>query len=186
MCVVGDFNAKHSDWYHCQATDADGAALKHLTDGLALHQAITHPTYNIAAANPVLLDLVFVSKPSSVVSTTVLPPVSDQCPVVARLSIRRPPHLKSYTRISWCYEDADVDVLKQSLAACDWASLLLKDSTDAAVCAWTEMVLGACSVAIPKRCCSVNPSSKPWFSNYLQYLARCRDRLFSSLERQRI
>ena len=73
MCVVGDFNDKHSDWYHCQATDADGAALKHLTGGLALHQVITHPTYNIAAANPVLLDLVFVSKPSSVVSTTVLP-----------------------------------------------------------------------------------------------------------------
>ena len=139
---------------------------------------ITHLTYNIAAANPVLLDLVFVSKPSSVVSTTVLPPVSDHCPVVARLSIRKAPPLKSYTRISWCYEDADVDVLKQSLAACDWASLLLQNSTDAAVCAWTEMVLGACSVAIPKRCCSVNPSSKPWFSNYLRYLARCLDRLF--------
>lgn len=178
ICVTGDFNAKHFEWCPCQFTDPDGIALKHLTDGLALHQVITRPTYNVDAANPALLDLIFVSKPSSVVSTTVLPPVSDHCPVIAHLSIRKAPPLKSFTKISWSYDTANEDLLKQSMSSCDWASLPVMNSLDAAVSAWQRMFLDACSVAIPKRRCSVYPSSKPWFSSYLRYLARCRDRLF--------
>ena len=62
LCLTGDFNAKHSEWYSLQSTDSDGAALKHLTDGLGLHQVVGRPTYNIAGANPALLDLFFLSQ----------------------------------------------------------------------------------------------------------------------------
>ena len=43
--VLGDFNAKHSAWYDRQGTDAQGAALKLLTDSHGLHQIIASPTY---------------------------------------------------------------------------------------------------------------------------------------------
>ena len=38
--VLGDFNAKQSAWYDRQGTDAQGAALKLLTDSDGLHQII--------------------------------------------------------------------------------------------------------------------------------------------------
>ena len=101
LCITGDFNAKHSEWCQDQTTDADGSALKHSTDGFALNQVITRPTYNVDADNAALLDLIFVSNPSSVVSTTVLPPVSDHCPVIAHMSIRKTPPLKPFTKISF-------------------------------------------------------------------------------------
>lgn len=177
LCVVGDFNAKHSDWYSSQPTDKNGAALKCLTDGFNLHQVISLPTYNTAGANPVLLDLVFVSKPSSVVSSAVLPPLSDHCVVVVHLSLKKAPPLKPYSKIYWDYANADVDALRQLLSSCSWDSLSSAD-VNTAVFMWQRAFLDTCSLAIPKLSRHVYPSSKPWYSSYLKYLARCRDRLF--------
>lgn len=64
--------------------------------GLALHQVITRPMYNVGGVNPVMLDLIFVSKPSSLMASTVLPPVSDR-PAFGHLSIRKAPPMKPYT-----------------------------------------------------------------------------------------
>ena len=43
---------------------------------------------------------------------------------------------------------------------------------------WTSSVLAAQSRNIPSRSVRVKPGSKPWYNSHLQYLAKCRDRLF--------
>ena len=90
ICLVGDFNAKHSLWYPGQRTDNDGEALKSFSDGNQLYQIVTSPTYNTTDTkyNPTLLDLAFTNHPSSVQSHTVLPPVADHCPVLLHLSFK--------------------------------------------------------------------------------------------------
>ena len=49
---------------------------------------------------------------------------------------------------------------------------------DTAIQHWQGRFLDICASAIHRYKRRVCPSSKPWFSSYLKYLARCRDRLF--------
>ncbi len=177
LCLVGDFNAKHSDWFTDQVTDTDGLSLKQFASGHNLHQMITMPTYNATSSKPVLLDLIFTTSPTSVLSSSVLPPVADHCAVIAHLSLKKAPALKPYNVESFDYANADLPALHYSLKSVDWCSLRSSDLNDAVTC-WERKFLDCCSAAIPKRSFRVNPSSKPWYNSYLRHLANCRDRLF--------
>lgn len=180
LVVTGDFNAKHSSWFAHQATDSAGSALKDFMDGHDLLQLISSPTYNVCSAKPVLLDLIFIGRPlaTSVVLSSVLPPVADHCAVIVHLSIRKAPVMKPYTKECWDYNNADVTSLLDHLVSCDWTDCSTALDLDRAVQSWQSKFLDVCAAAIPRRTYRVYPSSKPWFSTYLKYLARCRDRLF--------
>ena len=95
VIMVGDFNAKNSEWYAPQKTDSEGSALKAFTDCHNLVHLVSSPTYNVCSANPVLLDLVFISEQlaGSLIQALVLPPVADHCAVMTHLSIRKAPTL---------------------------------------------------------------------------------------------
>ena len=95
--LAGDLNAKNSEWFALQKTDSEGSALKTFADCHNLLQLVSSPTYNVCSANPVLLDLLFVSKhlADSLIQTLVLPPVADHCAVMAHFSIKKAPALKS-------------------------------------------------------------------------------------------
>lgn len=177
LLLVGDFNAKHSFWLSSQDTNSEGRALKVFADSHNLHQLVTDPTYNVSSNNPSLLDLVFTNRPCSVLSTSTLPPMADHCPVVTSLSLTKSPPPKSYSRVQFVYADADVDGLLHYLSSVNWPDFDRLDVNDSTVC-WSDIFLSACSRFIPKQQKRVNPSSKPWFSPYLRYLARYRDRLF--------
>jgi len=179
VIMVGDFNAKNSEWYAPQKTDSEGSALKAFADCHNLVQLVSSPTYNVCSANPVLLDLVFISEQlaGSLMQTVVLPPVADHCAVMTHLSIKKAPTLKPYTKEYWCYADCNTSLLQERLATCDWPDDVSLD-LDSAVQQWQHRFLDICASAIPRRKCRVYPSSKPWFSTYLKYLARRRDRLF--------
>ena len=122
VIMVGDFNAKNYEWYAPQKTDSEGSALKAFTDCHNLVQLVSSPTYNVCSANPVLLDLVFISEQlaGSLIQTLVLPPVADHCAVMTHLSIRKAPTLKPYTKEYWCYDDGNTSLLRECLATCDW------------------------------------------------------------------
>ena len=173
-CLVGDFNAKHAVWYPPQGSDPAGLLLKEFTDNHKLHQLITAvPTHNVDSASPALLDLIFTSNPTSVTTAEVLQPIADHCPVVAYFSLKKLPPPKPFFQTYFSY----ADTLHHLLLSADWNQLKDMD-LDNGVDHWSAIFMDACRVALPRRRCKINPSSKPWFSSYLKYLGRCRDRLF--------
>lgn len=177
ICLLGDFNAKHTAWYKHQKTDHAGEALKHFSDSHGLYQLIGEPTYNVLSDKQALLDLIFVNQPSFVRSTSVLPPMADHCPVQVHLSLKKSRPPKPYTSQRFAYRDADVEGLNFALAATDWKNLLTGSIHDATT-AWTDTLLSVCKRYIPMYTIRVDHGSKPWYSRYLKYLASCRDRLF--------
>ena len=88
-CIVGDFNAKNTDWYTGQQTNQAGLSLKNFADGHQQYQVITSPTYNVTEEKQSLLDLVFTNQPTSIISWDVLSPVADHCPVLVHLSLKK-------------------------------------------------------------------------------------------------
>ena len=63
LCIVGDFNAKTSDWFPSQPTDSAGRHLQLLAASRQLTQVVNGPTFGICSSSPSLLDLVFLNKP---------------------------------------------------------------------------------------------------------------------------
>ena len=87
LCVLGDFNAKHSDWLPSQSTTAAG---KHAMDFCItnnLVQTVTEPTYGLHTSHPSTLDLILLNKPHLLDHCYVLPPVADHCPTLANLRL---------------------------------------------------------------------------------------------------
>ena len=151
VCVTGDFNAKHSAWFSGQKTDTPGLNLKQFSDSLHLLQLINQPTFNANAANPSLLDLIFVSSANMVLSTSVKPPVADHCGVIAHVSCKKPAATKPYTQVSWDYDSADVASLLDKLSSIDWSPHFLSCSVDEAVLTWQKHFLNTCSTVSPRK-----------------------------------
>ena len=97
VLLVGDFNAKHMDWYQSQATDAEGERLKAFTDCQKLFQLGEGPTFKCpTSSHQPLLDLIFTNRPANCASTCVLPPLADHCAVTIYLSLKNSQRPKPY------------------------------------------------------------------------------------------
>ncbi len=177
ICLVGDFNAKHTAWFANQGTNIAGENLKLFTDSHDLFQIVNGPTYNPCRDSASLLDLIFTNNPTSTLSSWVLPPIADHCPVLARFSLRKTPRPKPYFSTRFIYSKCNLPVLTHSLSETDW-SFISSGSVDQASSTWTDVFMSECCKHVPSETVRVNPQSKPWYSNYLRYLGSCRDRLF--------
>lgn len=177
LCLVGDFNAKHSAWFNGQHTDSHGTALKQFSDGLNLQQLIHESTYNITSDNPSLLDLIFTNRPEFVRSSFVLPPPADHCPVLTSLSIKKNKNSKPFYSERPLYHQADVQSLLDELSSLTQTCQNVHNLDDR-VSLWTTSLHSAFTNHIPHQLIRVQPSSKPWYNSYLRYLGKLRDRLF--------
>lgn len=178
VCIVGDFNAKNSLWYPNQETDLNGEELKMFADCRNLQQLVRHPTYTTTSGKPVQLDLFFTNRPAFVNSSFILPPLADHCATVVELSFKKNPPPKPFSVHHYLYADADLLGLDNALRSYDWSSVLAAP-VDVAAHKWTKTFLDACHHFIPSQSIRVKPSSKPWYSRYIRYLASYRDRLFN-------
>ena len=64
LCIVGDFNAKTSDWFPSQPTNSAGRYLQLLAASHQLTQVANCPTSGICSSSPSLFDLVFYEQAS--------------------------------------------------------------------------------------------------------------------------
>ena len=180
--IVGDFSAKHSDWFKDQVIDSCGEALKCFADSHHLQQIVAEPTFNVASESlrPSLLDLIFTNNPATLLSHNVLPPIADHCPVHIHLTLKKSLLPRSFVHKHYLYSDARLDDLIANLQSADWhATGNISDT----VASWTQHFVDVCNAHIPRRTTRIDPSSKPWYSRHLRYLASCRDRLFHRVKK---
>ena len=125
ICLVGDFNAKHSAWLSSQDTDIAGMRMFAFAATNGLLQTVPEPTYSTVSGNEVLLNLMFTDQPGLVQSCCVLPPVSDHCPTMlilqAQHSVKLSCPSKGYS--TWNYTGADYGSLREAFRQVDWSSL---------------------------------------------------------------
>lgn len=185
--VVGDMNAKHSDWLPGSTTDAAGSAAFDMCCTLGLVQLVNQKTRlgndHLPAS---LLDLILTDRQDLIHNVNVLPPLgsSDHCLVMTTLlsnwiqaKKRIPVTRRRYDKVNW-------ELLNTELFGLDWPSILgdLSD-VDKAVRGFTETLVSTVERHVPKVTTFIKPSNKPWYSPYLHRLRRIRDRLFSRLHK---
>jgi len=84
VILLGDFNARHTDWNDSDPTTQAGRLLSGSFDSEGLVQMVRNrPTrYSPCGVSSSLIDLVVTKQPFKVKDLTVLPTVSDHCPVI--------------------------------------------------------------------------------------------------------
>ena len=184
LCVLGDFNAKHSDWLPSQSTTAAG---KHAMDFCItnnLVQTVTEPTYGLHTSHPSTLDLILLNKPHLLDYCYVLPPVADHCPTLANLRLTGQRHCQPVSYSTWNYENMDSTGLHDALSSIDWSPVLNCECVDTATERWSSLFLSTVSDYVPKVLHTSRSKGKPWYSAFLHRLSRVRDRLFQRWKRQ--
>ena len=177
ICLVGDFNAKHSCWLPSQSTDGAGDKLFAFATINGLTQVVSDSTYTTTSGKDVLLDLMFVNHPQFVQSCFTLAPVADHCPTVLCLSTTGLHRARPKVYHIWDFQQANLSGLRDALLKQDWSELYRCVDPSEAVTLWSRLLNTVLHQHIPLKRVS-NRRGRPWYSPYLHRLARVRDRLF--------
>lgn len=189
LILLGDFNARHSTWLPSDPTTTSGRSLSETIDTLGLTQVVCNlPTrYSPTGTSFSLLDLVISNKPTHIQQLTVLPTISDHCPVIFDLALRTPQELIKRTHsMAFDFARTNWKALNDHI----WSLPLLKavqeaDSTDEAWVSWIGMVEDAIRKFVPQLPHRTSRKNKPWFTIQHHHLRQRRDRLFKAAKRLR-
>ena len=115
IVILGDFNAKSSNWYKHDKTTDDGSKVEAITSHFALKQLIQEPTHILSNSSS-YTDLVFRSQPSLVMESGVHSLLHENCHhqlVYAKFNLKvwYPP---PYEREIWYYQHANIDQIKKA------------------------------------------------------------------------
>ena len=127
VILIGDFNAKHTEWFAEDITNRPGAALKDLMDSYNLDQLCSFPTHVDKIGHLIsLLDLAFTNLPRNHFLTRTGEPVSssDHLPVLVEVSLHAADLIKHTkepkAKRMWKFAAKDRHALQKSFLPSDW------------------------------------------------------------------
>ena len=108
IVVLGDFNAKLSQWHDKDSSTSEGISIENITSQFGLHQIINEPTHILENSSS-CIDLIFTSQPNLSVESGTQPSLHPNCHhqiIYAKfnLEVLYPP---PYTREVWDYKDSN-------------------------------------------------------------------------------
>ena len=179
--LIGDFNVDFSP----SSNHHLFSKLHNIASSFVLTQVVTQPTHFSHDGTPSLIDLAFVSSPSSVTSCETVAPLSNSDHLGILLTYKFP-HVKKSpntpVRKVWHYSSGDFERACEMLDSINWDSILDKENINLCWREWQNIFLYIMSVCIPKK---MLPSRKnlPWISNSILKAIRTRKRLFKAFKR---
>jgi hypothetical protein len=181
IIIVGDFNMNTS-------IPSSQRKIASLCQQNNLTQLITEPT-NFTEHSASTIDLLFVSKPDSVITSGVGEPFLDQniryhCPIFGIFRYSKPKS-KIFPRIVWNYNRADFDLLRQKLVDIDWNSIK-DDNIDLYAKTFSDVLNNISCQCIPNRKVSINTQDPPWLNGLIKKKIRQRKRLYRKAKRTNV
>ncbi|KAI8518867.1 zinc finger protein [Branchiostoma belcheri] len=131
--ILGDFNAKNSNWLASNTTDNPRRQLQNLFLNHGLEQVLHEPT---RGGN--LLDLIATSHPAKCYQTGTLAPLGDSDHLITAPALTIQASQHSGKRLVWLYDKADIEALHQDIATAPWDINLIFDSMDDIWDSWAK------------------------------------------------
>ena len=165
IVVLGDFNAKLSQWHDKDSSTSEGISIENITSQFGLHQIINEPTHILENSSS-CIDLIFTSQPNLSVESGTQPSLHPNCHhqiIYAKfnLEVLYPP---PYTREVWHYKDSNVDLIRRSINEFDWDRAFANKHVDEKVLIFNKTVLNVLSNFIPHEVTVCDDKDPAWFS----------------------
>ena len=140
LVILGDFNAKLSQWHDKDSSTSEGISIENITTQFGLHQMINEPPHIENSSS--FIDLIFTSQPNLLVESGTQPslhPNYHHQIIYAKfnLEVLYPP---PYTRKVWHYQDSNVDFIRRSINEFDWDRAFANKHVDEKVLIFNKTV----------------------------------------------
>ena len=189
IILLGDFNAKNSEWFTGDTTNYHGSILKEKMDSFDLVQLCSQPTPLDRNGRPEsLLDLIFTNiSDGSAPNVDVLPPIStsDHLPVVLnglKTKSTQPKKSEGHgNRIKWLFERKDKERMSDAFLYENWEQVFQPfNDINETWNRWKLQFFQKIKSCIPHRTVtnSLKHRAAPWFTKDLKKLIRVKNRLF--------
>ncbi len=179
LVVLGDFNAKCTQWLPSQSSNAAGPALYNLLESLCLSQLVhdvTRPQggQGIPSTGGSLLDLVITNCPDSFVLPTTAPPLgsSDHFTIHFSVSMNNTQHNNGAGRRLWNLDKCDIPAFLRDLHLQPWPAENCTASLDWQWNVWHNLFMSTAKLHVPSKHVQNVQPKPPWLSDYL--LAECK------------
>ena len=113
VVLLGDFNAKSSNWCKNDITTTEGKAIENISSQYGLHQMINELTHILESSSS-CIDLIFTSQPNLITESGVHPslhPNSHHQIIFAKFNLEIHYPLP-YFCDAWHYQDANTDLIR--------------------------------------------------------------------------
>ena len=121
IVILGDFNAKSSNWYKHDKTTCEGSKIEAITSQFGLKQSIQEPIHIVSNSSS-CIDLVFASQPNLVMESRLHSSLHENCHhqlVYAKFNLKvwYPP---PFEREIWHYQYANIEQIKRAIEQFPW------------------------------------------------------------------
>ena len=164
VLILGDFNAKHSDWYTDGPTDVHGRALFNFANTNGLFQLVKDATRRGADGKASQIDYVLTDiedQKHAVISAPIGKSDHDLIETHVQIPIKRGACAFRYV---WDYAKADWNGMRSFLADSCFFSDIEGNDVNEFWESWKLFVLQACAKFIPFRRISSRHKKNPWFN----------------------
>ena len=186
ILLVGDFNAKNSDWCETDRTTADGLILQDLLDSFNLTQLCSQPSHLDNDGLPrSLLDLAITNRPDVFKSITVHPPLgtSDHLPISLEsdFCFKPAPYQPHANSPVWLFHCKSEDRMQDAFDELEWESVFRNNDIDELWHQWCKKFFEDVSKFIPKAVPLSRKKDKrhqPWFTAFLRSQIVLKNRMY--------
>ena len=170
IVVLGDFNAKLSQWHDKDSSTSEGISIENITSQFGLHQIINEPTHILENSSS-CIDLIFTSQPNLSVESGTQPSLHPNCHhqiiyVKFNLEVLYPP---PYTWEVWHYKDSNVDLIRRPINEFDWDRAFANKHAYEKVLIFNKTVLNVLSNFIPHEVIVCDDKDPPWSMEKLNH-----------------
>ena len=169
--IIGDFNAKSSNWYLNDVTRFEGLQIEFLASQFAMSQVINEPTH-ILDNSKSCIDLIFTSQPNMIMDSGVHPSLHSNCHhqiIYCKFDLKVF-YTPSYERTVRHFSRENSDHIKKSINLFDWESLLNNLDVNEQVSVFNETIMNIMSDFVPNELITCDDRDPPWVNRHIKIL----------------
>ena len=186
MVLLGDFNAKCTNWYKHDKKNFEGIAIENTSSQCGLYQVINEPTHILENSSS-CIDLIFTTQPKLITESGVHPSLHPNCHhqvIYAKLNLKvyYPP---PYECEVWHYKEADTDLIRQSIDIFNWDRAFKNSNVNDMVDICTKTIYNILSNFIPHQTITIGNKDPPWFNTKIKSLLQQKKKIYKNFRKDR-
>ena len=170
--LLGDYNARNTNWWHHDITTTEGIQLETTTTIYGFQKLIDEPTH-IRKNSSSCIDPIFTNQPNLIINRRSHPSLHENCQhqitfAKTRLRIEYPPHHV------WNYAKATVNGINKAISQFNWQGSFTNLPINEQVNIFNSTLMNIFSNFIPNKIVTFNDQDPVWFSQkkrvYKEYI----------------
>ena len=183
ITILGDFNAKSSNWWTGDNTSYEGLRIDSLTSFYGLEQLISEPTHIVNNSSS-CIDLIFTSQPNIITHSGVSSSLHNNCHhqltfAKFNLEIEYPP---PYERVVWDYNKANTELIQRAIDLVNWENIFANLDIESKIISFNDIIMNVFSNFCPSKTITCNDKDPPWLNEEIKSLIKLKNEAYKDYQ----